>query len=503
MRLNHYERNIEEKLSEFDLWITPSLGEIRDSDEFAECLADICKGLDILAQISDNYKSVSTCSANNISDNLINLIGTKTNDEIEGLLLQIANVLFMVTGKTDNNSKCQFPLYLSRIEYLYPYIVKGELLRKAAPRVLQVDSVVKTIASLSDYKEEQKLLLKIYFGFIISDVDYSKQLWSIGSSYINLKPSNSEKALISALAVFKLRGSITAKTGHNPEQFLRDNFSEWGMIAEIDYNTKDITVGELFGKAEVNTDVKNRKYDFILPFLSNEKDAKIFIQCQFYAGDSGSVSHKNVDQTSGTRAITKRKFPRAVFVEYLDGAGYYSSLNGDLRRILCMPDTKDFFQIRTAAIKLRRELQEIEYITILEVEHAILLVGNTKRKVIDYLHTNGYPISKVEDCIKKGLEYHLIIEDDEAINISEKRKEIVRRYCLLDFIALYGNPIASDKLSGNIVVSGFHINWGLPQSQLIERILKDVPALRIEWKEVEVAFNDLQWLIDKKYIISR
>lgn len=61
-----------------------------------------------------------------------------------------------------------------------------------------------------------------------------------------------------------------------------------------------------------------------------------------------------------TRTATLKKYPDAVFLEYLDGAGYFASLNGDLRKMLAKPTTKDFMQIRTAPIKLRRELQKVE-----------------------------------------------------------------------------------------------------------------------------------------------
>ena len=43
---------------------------------------------------------------------------------------------------------------------------------------------------------------------------------------------------------------------------------------------------------------KSRAYDFVLPFKTAGWKPSLFVQSQFYAGDSGSVSHKNVDQTS-------------------------------------------------------------------------------------------------------------------------------------------------------------------------------------------------------------
>ena len=104
---------------------------------------------------------------------------------------------------------------------------------------------------------------------------------------------------------------------------------------------------------------KTRAYDFVRPFNRPGWEQRIFIQCQFYAGDSGSVSHKNVDQTSTSRIKVRSQCAEPVFVEYVDGAGYFASLNGDLKNLLSMDDTTSFFQTRSAAIRLRREFQRI------------------------------------------------------------------------------------------------------------------------------------------------
>ena len=83
---------------------------------------------------------------------------------------------------------------------------------------------------------------------------------------------------------------------------LRSRMSEWGMDREIDFNTTDVVVAEEgSGKRK-----KTRAYDFILPFNVNGWCQQLFVQCQFYAGDSGSVSHKNVDQTSTSRLKSRR-----------------------------------------------------------------------------------------------------------------------------------------------------------------------------------------------------
>jgi hypothetical protein len=91
----------------------------------------------------------------------------------------------------------------------------------------------------------------------------------------------------------------------------------------------------------------------------------------------------------------------------------------------------------------------------------------------------------------------------EKFHINDARKAIARRYCILDSIALHGQPIPADQTSGHLLIPGLQVFWGLPQNTLIQAILKNIPSLRNEWEKVEDVFDDLQWLIDNKYVISR
>lgn len=204
----------------------------------------------------------------------------------------------------------------------------------AVPLRIRFDDVTKIIIQADGKAEFQTRFLECYFHLIISDENYAKQLWSLGTAYCSQKQQGNEDALLSPIVVFQSRGSITAAQGHIPEETLRSYMTEWGLKEGEDYNTQDVEIGQIIGEVEASPEVKKRKYDFIIPYRSREHGAKIFIQSQFYAGDSGSVSHKVVDQTDRSREVTLKKFPDAVFVEFLDGAGYYSSLNGDLRKML-------------------------------------------------------------------------------------------------------------------------------------------------------------------------
>lgn len=216
----------------------------------------------------------------------------------------------------------------------------------------------------------------------------------------------------------------------------------------------------------------------------------MFVQSQFYAGDSGSVSHKVVDQTDSSREVTLKKYPQAVFVEYLDGAGYFSSLNGDLRKMLAKPSTKNFIQITTAPLKLRRELQGINFLTTLEIEHAILMTGGKKDDVIEKLHNDGYSIDEINTALKAAI-------------ISSDRESIVRKYCILDTIANYGQPIPADSTAGYLTVPGYSTYWGMLQADVIKRALEIAPMLNSLWRSHLEPFDDIQWLLEKGFVKTK
>lgn len=53
MKLKNYEASLSEKMSEFDIWVTPTLGEIRDTPQFRENLDTLKFGFDSLSQITN------------------------------------------------------------------------------------------------------------------------------------------------------------------------------------------------------------------------------------------------------------------------------------------------------------------------------------------------------------------------------------------------------------------------------------------------------------------
>ena len=402
---------LQEKTAEFDLWITASLGETKDTPRFEEEMKRVLAIFDTLVPVFQAAKEPTELNAQGIVAPLLALVDGKDEGEAKAILQSLASVLFLVTGKSDNNAKCQLSIYLKNILgwESWPTVQgkKGkatQVVEKSLPRVLKAETYMAQAGRFNIHSNEQerlreqKKLLEAYTAFVISDQSYVSQLWSIGRSYVMLKALGHHKSLLNPLVTFQVRGSVAATGGHRPESLLRERLREWGLQDDVDFNLTDAVLAEhpssvaneegtdnalvsVEGDEKDEVRAKTRAYDFLLPFRTSGWQPRLFVQSQFYAGDSGSVSHKNVDQTKTSRAVVSRIATDPRFIEYVDGAGYFASLNGDLQRLFTMKDTRSFFQVRSAAIRLRRELQDIGFLTPLEIEHAILRTDGTIARV--------------------------------------------------------------------------------------------------------------------------
>jgi hypothetical protein len=541
------------RLVEFDVWITPSLGEVRDTERFRDELRVVVQTFESLGTASGQFKDVKDCQPSVIAEVFVGLTkGIPTERALE-VLQSLASVLFLVTGKSDNNAKCQLPLF-SRDKARWGAIpivrrVKGrpKLENVPIPRELKAKKNLGIVAGLADFPDHQKRLLEQFVSFLLSDDACISQLWSIGYSYFMLKPFNKEKDLLSPLVIFQVRGSVASSGGHDPEDMLRQRMLEWGLEEGTDFNSTDVVLTEvmrlLAGSAVVESvaveaeapkndadtawesagteelaaveiseeadgtrvRVKTRAYDFILPYHVRGWQPKLFVQSQFYAGDSGSVSHKNVDQTSTSRAAVLRILESPRFVEYVDGAGYFSSLNGDLKNLLNMPTTASFFQVRSASVRLRRELQHVGFLLPVEVEQAVLRTDGKPKEVRRVLSEEGYAPVEIERCVKKCIDKGTLLNEGQRLSIGLGRRDTARRYFLMDVAVVYGSPPASpgDPLSGSLLVPGYGPFYGTKLDELAAHALRLAPGLKAAWSDPTVILGDIRWLCDQGMAMSK
>lgn len=497
------------QLEEFDIWITPSLGEISDTDKYKEELALVVSAFETIGAGTNRFESVDRCKPEAIATTLAQILSDQEPAKRESILLALASTLFAVTGKSDNNFKCQFPLFLrdqSQWRDLpKPRKKRGsiEIVHSPIPRVLRSDTYMSSIALIDDPAIEAKLL-KEFISFLLRDENSINQFWSIGYSYFALKEFDKASHLLAPIVIFKVRGSVMASGGHEPEDLLRSIMEDWGLRSGIDFNNTDVVVTE---KNKVKDDAKTRAYDFVLPYKTpgwaDDWDNRIFIQCQFYAGDSGSVSHKNVDQTKSSRDYVRGFVRDPYFVEYVDGARYFSSLNGDLKRLLAYADTHDFIQIRSTPIRLRRMLQAIGFLTPLEIEHCIALGGAGVEDIQSRLKDDGYSEKEINRCIHVSKEIGFVRDVAGRLEIVNDRRHIVRRYLLLDLIALNSRALSRDELAGKILVPGYGAFTGMSIDGLVETAIELSPVFSEDFSHSPSFLSDVRWLVESGYAMAR
>lgn len=512
MRLHENSLSIEHKLWEFDAWVTPSLNEIKGTERYRSEMRRVLGALSIISAGSlPDPQRYSAEIVERVSERIRGLssggILSAASGAIKDTLESLSALIFLVTGKSDNNHKCQLPIFLKNTlgwESIPGVKKRGSayiLVEDKIPRVLDSDKYMSRVASMygasiqqkdplirSNFENKANLLLLEFVDSVLHDEDNKNQLNAFIEGYINATVSDKDPSLIlSPLIAFQVRGSVSASGGHEPEQMLRSKMSEWGMRKDIDYNSADVVVRSINGidltqteasaEEEVETKAKTRAFDFVLPFKTPDWKPRIFIQSQFYAGDSGSVSHKNVDQTSTSRQNLIRLYekfpdlPTPLFIEYVDGAGYCASLNRDLRSLLAYENTYDFFQIRTAPIRLRRILQTIGFLTPIDVLHALLRSDNLLVPARTILSREGYCDSEIDRAMKVCHELGYVVIDADVARPADDVLSVARQYLLLDAITSVGRPFASlADCSGCVLVPGYGPYYGIRLDEISSQL---------------------------------
>ncbi|HHA1789819.1 TPA: hypothetical protein ACOEBP_004916 [Enterobacter ludwigii] len=537
MKLPEESISTQEKLLEFDQWLTAKLDRIKDSEKFTSEIEALCQCIRHIAPFLNDFDTYEDANIENLCVAVMRsaesfLSGDSFLDDEDYICKffdAFFNLLFLSTGATDNNLKNHFliKLKIDGITPLFPKRAAGKRNVKfklsTIPTTTKSDFIARLLAScyvacskpyfdtvktepVFDIEIYLRVFLKAYIELILEDKEDLYQLWSVCRSYLELNKISKEadfgRYLLNSCTIFKVRGSVSASGGHAPEKILRNKLYDIGLRPDIDFNIADVNIGEQEVVEEGKRRKKTRAYDFIIPFRipSWEPKAKLFIQSQFYAGDSGSVSHKVVDQTQSSRVFTLSKYPNARFVEYLDGAGYYASLRGDLEHMLSFNDTASFFQVKSILLRLRREFQVIKYLTPIEIEHSILTC--TDRKIDTFkanLISDGYPDDEVNRAVSVSLDLGFIEINEGVVSISSKRLDISRRLLLLDIIAINSKKITDDERRSlkYLLVPGYGENMGMLESDLSKTVSDIMTYQQITLTQFT---TDLEWLLDEKVV---
>ena len=509
-----------QKLEEFDAWITPYLGEIRKSVQFTERHAATVRAFDRLCEATNDFAAEEELTHTHLAENIVKFFPGKSKDEVQQILMDLVNTLFLISGKAGNSAKCQFPLFLKtklkrltipRAKFATTNGVQNRMVeQKTLPRTIVISTYMGWVAELSHSPTHQRELIDTFLQFVLNENVYLTQLWSMGRSYALLKPLNRHHELLNPLIVVLVRGAVAAVGGHDPEKIMRDVMKEWGLVEREDFNANDVEITDSGAVKEKLTErqggkkEKVRSYDFALPYKVAGWTQRLLIQSQYCAGDSGSVSHKTVDQAKASRLETAKKLVNVRFLEYLDGAGFFASLNTDLRTLLDMEDTAGIIQIRSTPIRLRREMQKVGFLTPIEVEHTILIVGNDKHAICESLKAEGYKAKEVNRVIAESVRRGNVEQPDlKHLAIAPSRRDQARRYVLLDITAIAGKTLtlAESTVAGMVMVPGYGPYHGLLSSALREKAEAKVPSLVTDWSVGGVYDADLAFLVGRGYCV--
>ena len=195
------------------------------------------------------------------------------------------------------------------------------------------------------------------------------------------------ESFLSIIAPYQKQGSAASTSGRIAEKKCRELLIEFGLDANIDFNTSDvkvkttlvsklckefecgyITKDELDERTKKITEHKTtREFDIVLPL----ENPSIFIQSVFYTSDTGGVAHSTRDQLETENILIKETMnglkPNCKQVGLVDGPGWYY-LWSDLVKTLDILD--DFFQLKTISTKLRNILHQNEIILPIDFEIA-------------------------------------------------------------------------------------------------------------------------------------
>lgn len=126
-------------------------------------------------------------------------------------------------------------------------------------------------------------------------------------------------AMIDTLIRYKEKGSYSGKKENNPEALIENILKD----LQIPFEKGDL--GELVTNAPNN----KRTMDFILP---NKVKPRVIIESSFLATTSSGQGDKSKTEIS-IDSLIKRHCPRARFVGFIDGIGWYVR-KGDLQRMV-------------------------------------------------------------------------------------------------------------------------------------------------------------------------
>ncbi len=259
------------------------------------------------------------------------LLLVKNRVENEGLKREIFETLI---AEKENGLRALLALtgfsneYLKRIITIIRIVDNEELNKLVYKHKWKETNTAKHIREWSDSTIQRKIRTNEYFrkglinlffeGASIPFLTNTIPLFELKKLSISkLKFEITE--MLDTLIRYKEKGSYSGKKGNNPEIIIESILEQLGISFEIG------DLNELINNAPNN----KRTMDFIIP---NKKAPKLIIECSFLATTSSGQGDKSKTEI-GIDKLIKEHYPKAQFIGFVDGIGWYVR-KSDLRRMV-------------------------------------------------------------------------------------------------------------------------------------------------------------------------
>ncbi len=188
----------------------------------------------------------------------------------------------------------------------------------------------KILKKIRESKFFRKGLVNIFFeGSTIPILSEALPLFELKK--LSISKLNFEiDALIDTLIRYKEKGSYSGKKENNPEVVIENILDEM----EIRFEKGDL--GELISSAPD----KKRTMDFVIP---DKRSPKIIIECSYLVTTSSGQGDKSKTEIS-IDSLIKEHYPKAHFLGFVDGIGWYVRKNDLKRMVAAYEDVFTFHQ---------------------------------------------------------------------------------------------------------------------------------------------------------------
>jgi len=216
---------------------------------------------------------------------------------------------------------------LNTLAYKQRWVTEAEIKDKENMKEWSDNKIQKKIRESEFFR---KGLVNIFFeGSTIPVLSEILPLFELKKLSIS-KLSFEIDALIDTLIRYKEKGSYSGKKENNPEAIIENILNEM----EIGYEKGDL--GELIDNAP---DTK-RTMDFIIP---DKRNPKIIIECSYLVTTSSGQGDKSKTEIS-IDSLIKKHYPKAHFLGFVDGIGWYVRKNDLKRMVVAYEDVFTFHQ---------------------------------------------------------------------------------------------------------------------------------------------------------------